>query len=63
MKTADFTIVSVPAYIKVECPYCNEDIEINWHEIDAPECWGDQWPDIECPYCENEIELGDYDYD
>lgn len=62
-KGSDFTIVSKPDYISLQCPHCNEDISIPWNDVDVPECWADDWGYVECPECEKEIKLGDYDYD
>ena len=58
-----FTIVSRPSYIHLYCPYCDEDIEINWEDVNAPESWSDYWDDIVCPECGKTIKLGDWDYD
>ena len=63
MRTADFTIVSKPSYISFECPYCKENIEIDWENIDDPESWSDPWGYVECPECKKMIELGNWDYD
>lgn len=63
MKTVDFHIDVEPASISLECPYCDMDITICWHELNVPEYWGDDWGEIECPYCNKTIELGDYEYD
>lgn len=59
----DFTIVSSPTKIRLICPHCGEDIEIPWGEVDKPESWSDDWPNVECPECDKEIELGSWDYD
>lgn len=63
MEKVDFTIVQHPVAIKLECPYCEADIEISWEDVNAPEYWGDDWGEIECPYCENTIVLGDCEFD
>lgn len=63
MNRADFTIISAPEKIRLTCPHCGEDIDIPWGEVDKPECWSDDWPNVECPECGKEIELGRWDYD
>lgn len=63
IKRADFTIISAPEKIRLCCPYCEEDINIPWSEVDVPESWCDDWASVECPECKQEIELGDYQYD
>lgn len=60
---ADFRIVSKPSYIALTCPHCEEDIKIPWKDVDAPECWSDQWDPVECPECKKEIDLNDWEYD
>lgn len=62
-KEVDFCIVSAPVGIRLECPHCELDIEIRWKDVDVPESWSDQWPDVACPMCGKEISLGDWDYD
>ena len=60
---ADFTIVSAPHKISFLCPYCNQNVEINWSNINPPESWSDDWDNVECPECGKEVELGDWEYD
>ena len=60
---ADFTIVSKPVAIRLECPFCEEEIEIPWREVEVPENWSDNWPAVACPNCGKEIALDDWDYD
>jgi len=59
----DFTIVSKPDYISLECPFCHDDIKIDWNDVDVPEDWQGDWGYVECPTCEKLISLGDWDYD
>ncbi len=63
MEPTDFTIVSAPVKINLYCPYCDSNISIPWKDVDAPEYWGDRWPDVKCPDCGREIQLGEYEYD
>ncbi len=62
-KKVDFQINQRPVSISFECPNCESDVEINWDEIDTPDCWSDDWGEIECPYCHKILELGDYELD
>lgn len=57
-----FIIVSRPSYIHLECPYCDEEIEINWGDLNVPNGW-DYWDDVICPDCGKTIKLGDWEYD
>ena len=57
----DFYINQRPVSISLTCPYCHSDIEVDWGDVDVPDCWSDDWGTIECPECEEYIELGDYD--
>lgn len=59
----DFTIMSAPVEIRLECPHCTNDIRIPWNDVDHPDCWQDDWGWIECPECGEDIKLGEYDYD
>lgn len=58
-----FYIKQRPVAISFTCPYCDEDVEIPWKEMDVPEYWGDDWGPVECPECGEEVELGDYELD
>lgn len=62
-KPVDFTIISKPDHINLECPFCGNDINVPWNDVDSPECWQDDWGHVECPICEEDIKLGDYEYD
>lgn len=59
----NYTIISRPSYITFECPFCHEEIEVNFDEVDFnTDYWGDgAWCD--CPECGEEVELDDYEYD
>lgn len=59
----NYIIISKPDYIKCVCPFCEEDIEINFDEINF---YTDYWNEggyVDCPECDNTFELGEYDYD
>lgn len=62
-KAVDYTIISKPAYIKFDCPYCNEEVEIDFKEVVFnTDYWGDgAW--VNCPECGEEVELNNYEYD
>ena len=55
--------MSRPSYITFECPFCHEEVEVNFEEVDFNTYyWGDgAWCD--CPECGEEVELDDYEYD
>ena len=61
--SVDYTIISKPAYIQFKCPYCYEDVEIAFENVDyKTDYWGESaW--VDCPYCEKEVELDNYEYD
>lgn len=58
-----YVINSKPASVGFECPYCHEDVEVAFRDVDYnTDYWGDgAWCD--CPECGKEVELGDYEYD
>lgn len=59
----DYTIISKPVYIKFECPYCGEEIEVPFEEVDyKTDYWGDG-ARVDCPNCDKEVELNNYEYD
>lgn len=62
-KLTYFRIVSAPVKIAFECPHCGEEVEINWKDVDYPECWSDRWTPVDCPECGKSVELGEWDYD
>ena len=59
----NYTIISRPYYITFECPFCHEEVEVNFDEVDFnTDYWGDgAWCD--CPECGEEVKLDDYEYD
>lgn len=58
----DFTIVSRPDYIVLECPHCGDEIEVEWGDVPHDEYW-DLFSDIKCPDCGETIQLGNWSYD
>lgn len=61
---AEFRIISAPVKIAFECPYCEAEVEIPWKQINAPDYWGDDWPEVTCPECgRDDVVLGDWVYD
>ena len=60
---ADFTILSKPVAIRFECPFCENEVEIQWNKIEVPDSWCDDWSDIKCPYCGKMVSLGEWTYD
>lgn len=59
----DFIIVSAPVAISLDCPFCEEEIEIRWKDAHPPKDWTAPWDDVECPNCKSMIALGDWTYD
>jgi endogenous inhibitor of DNA gyrase (YacG/DUF329 family) len=62
-KGVNYIIISKPSYITFECPFCHEEVEVNFDEVDfKTDYWGDgAW--CNCPKCGKEVELDDYEYD
>lgn len=52
LKEADILIETTPKYVKYECPYCGEEVEIDYDEFEdeMPKYWG-EW-DGEYVTCE-----------
>ena len=62
-KPVDYTIVSRPDYIRLECPHCEKNIKVDFEDVVFHR---DSWSDggcCNCPKCGEDIELGDWDYD
>jgi endogenous inhibitor of DNA gyrase (YacG/DUF329 family) len=63
--SVDFTIVERPHHIDLDCPFCGENIEIDWEDVpNNYEDWNAiRGETVECPHCQNYVKLGDYDVD
>ena len=59
--TADFYINRKPVDIEFFCPYCGVRVNVEWHYVNEPESWSDDWGWVMCPFCERDVKLGDYD--
>lgn len=59
-------IIQRPIEVKIECPHCFYDIEVDYSEFtvdmgsDYPEDWGGTV--IDCPNCEKEIEIDEVEW-
>ena len=66
-KTISIGVETVPKWIRFNCPYCLEDIEIDQDEFedDMPiNYWRDcEGNEIKCPNCNHELKIGMVDYD
>lgn len=67
LKTADITIGTVPAYVRYECPYCGEKVELayDYFEDDMPDdYWGDWHGErVTCEECGREFEIQSVEVD
>lgn len=63
IKSAKYTIVSVPKSIRFRCPYCKEENEIDVKYLDFYNV--DIWSGgiIECYGCHGDIDLTEWEYD
>lgn len=61
--TTDYIIISKPAYVQFNCPYCHSEVKIPFNDVTyKTDYWGDgAWCD--CPSCGEEVELDNYEYD
>ena len=63
---ADVRIIQRPVEVKIECPHCFCDIEVDYSEFtvdmgsDYPEDW--EGIVIECPYCNKNIEIDEVEW-
>lgn len=59
----NYTIISRPSYITFECPFCHEEVKVNFDEADFnTDYWGGSaWCD--CPECGRLMGVTDEDID
>lgn len=62
---ADVTVIQKPITVKLDCPYCDEEIEIDYSEFEGmvgePCDWN--YSKFNCPKCGKEIEIDGVDWD
>ena len=58
MKKTNFTIITIPDSIVFTCPYCKEDVEVKYRDLDLPAVW-----EAICPECGKYVELGEYEFE
>lgn len=67
LKGADITIGTIPRYVKYECPYCGEEVELdyNYFEDDMPyKYWGDWHGErVTCEECGREFKIHSVEVD
>ena len=65
MENIDITVLQKPIKISYICPFCSEEIELNYNDFvdtqinDYP---GD-WSTTECPECESILNINNVEYD
>ena len=63
----DITVISRPSYITIECPYCEEEININYNDFLGmmTHYYYEDWIDevIKCPECGKEVTIGSVEWD
>lgn len=62
-KPVDYTIVSKPDYIKLECPHCHHSLEIPFDDVNF---YASNWAEggeVDCPDCNRTVILGEYEYE
>ena len=67
VKSTQLTIISEPVYVKMDCPYCESEIEIEYNEFSSS-MYSDYWGDWEgeliyCEECEEYFKIGNVNYD
>ena len=62
----DVRIIQRPVEVKIECPHCFYDIEVDYSEftIDMGSYWPEDWEGriLDCPNCEKEIEIDEVEW-
>ena len=61
-KETDYMIISAPKYIIFTCPYCGEEVQVEFEKVDyLTEVWNDgAW--VDCPECDKEVKLCNWEY-
>lgn len=67
LERADITIVQVPKYVIYKCPYCGEEIEVDFDDF-YDDRMSEYWPDWEgdtviCDECGADFEIGSVEVD
>lgn len=62
----DVRIIQRPVEVKIECPHCFYDIEMEYSEfsVDMGSDWPGDWEGriLDCPNCEKEIEIDEVEW-
>ena len=63
---SDVRIIQRPVEVKIECPHCFYDIEVDYSEftVDMGSNYPEDWEGIviDCPNCEKEIEIDEVEW-
>lgn len=62
----DITIISEPTWVKFDCPFCGEEIEMlysDFYNLIRCEVCDWEYSKFECPECNKEIEVDDVNWD
>lgn len=67
LEKVDVTIVQTPKYVRYECPYCGEEVEVDYDDFNDDRI-DDYWPDWEgdtviCDECGAEFKIGSVEVD
>lgn len=67
LKEADITIETTPKYVKYECPYCGEEVEIDYDDFEdemPDDYWGDWCGErVTCEKCGRDFEINGVEVD
>ena len=65
IRKADIMIYRAPVSVGVTCPYCEEEIDIDYDEFRmiVGDFWECQGMIVDCPSCREGFEIDDYDVD
>ena len=63
LKETDYMILSAPKDVKFICPYCKEEVQVEFEKLDyLTEVW-DDGALVDCPECGKEVKLCGWEYD
>ena len=61
-KPVNFTIISKPDYIELQCPHCKQNVEIPFKNVNFYTSDWSEGGETDCPDCGLTVKLGEYEY-
>lgn len=59
----NYIITSKPSYITFECPFCHEEVDVDFDKVEFNTYYWRDGAWCDCPECCKKVKLNDYEYD